>query len=230
MDITGKTKNTKKGVMTANYHQQRLEKLAPRYRLKRRGDEIIRTIKKYKTCYAPKILDIGAADGLMLSRIKKEFPQTECAGLEYSDELIATCSDKNIKIIQGDAQNLPFADNYFDIILATAIIEHLDRPTKMLDESYRVLKKEGLIILTTPNPFFEKIADWLNHFEKNIHQETFTIYKLKKYLAKSNFKILATERFMISPIGLPGELKFEKIIKFLKLDFILLNQLAVGKK
>ncbi len=230
MPLPEKSEKPKTGVMPAAYHKQRLERLAPRYRLKRRGDEVIGAIKKYRGGDALRILDIGAADGLMLSRIKKEFPGFECSGLEYSPELIAACQDKEIKLAQGDAHCLPFADNSFDVVIATAIIEHLDRPLEMLDQAYRVLKKGGIIILTTPNPFFEKIADYLNQFEKDIHQETFTLGKLKNYLAKSRFQVLAAKRFMISPIGLPQEKIIEKILIFFKLDFILLNQLAVGKK
>jgi len=219
-----------KGLMTKKYHQERKEKLAPKYRLKRRGFEVTEAIKKYHPTNIKAILDIGTADGLMLSRIKKEFPDAECVGLEYSEELIKTCDDKNIKIIQGDAQNIPLENNSFDIAIATAIIEHLDHPVKLLEEARRILKLDGILILTTPNPFFEKIADFIGHTEKEIHQTSFGLKSLKIYFKKTNFQVLKTKRFMISPVGFPCELIIEKIIRFLKLDFILLNQLIVGKK
>ena len=219
-----------KGVMGRGYHLERKAKLAPKYRLKRRGYEVIEAIRKYGPPNATDILDIGTADGLMLGRIKKEFPTVKCLGLEYSQELINMNRDKNIEIIQGDAQNMPFKDESFDIAIAAAVIEHLNQPVKMLREAHRILRPGGILILTTPNPLFEKIADLIGHFEKNIHQETFALKKLKKYFLDSGFKILETKRFMISPIGLPFELKIEKIIRFLKLDFIFLNQLIVGKK
>lgn len=215
--------------MTKKYHLERKTKLAPKYRLKRRGYEVIQGIKKYYP-EAKAILDIGTADGLMLSRIKKKFPQAECVGLEYSQELINSCRDKNIKIIQGDAQNMALKNNSFDVAIATALIEHLDKPMKMLREIHRVLRSGGILILTTPNPFFEKIAELIGHFEKEIHQETFTIKKLKKYFKKAGFEIIKTKRFMISPIGFPFELTIEKLLRTLKLDFILLNQLVIGKK
>jgi ubiquinone/menaquinone biosynthesis C-methylase UbiE len=219
-----------KGVMTKNYHQERKIRLSRRYRLKRRGYEVIEATRKHHPLNIKAILDVGTADGLMLSRIKKEFPSAECVGLEYNEELIKTCEDKSIKIIQGDAQKIPFEDNFFDVVYATALIEHLDQPMKMLKETYRVLKPNGILIVTTPNPFFDKIAELIGHIEKEIHQETFNIKKLKKYFRNAGFEILETKRFMMSPIGFPLELKIEEIIRFLKLDFILLNQLVVGKK
>lgn len=220
----------KSGAMTKKYHLERKTRLAPRYRLKRRTYEVIEAIKKHHPSNIEAILDIGTADGLMLSKIKKEFPSTECIGLEYSKELIKICKDKNIKIVQGNAQNMPFENNSFDIAVATALIEHVSQPMKMLKETHRILKPGGIFIATTPDPFFDKIAELIGHIEKEIHQETFTMKKLKKYLEKVNFQILKTKRFMISPIGFPFELKIEKIIRFLKLDFTLLNQLIVGRK
>lgn len=220
----------KKGVMTQNYHQERKIRLSRRYRLKRRGYEVIEAIRKHHPLNIETILDVGTADGLMLSRIKKEFPSAECIGLEYSEELMKACKDKNIKIIQGDAQNLPFENNSFDIAIATALIEHVDDPIKMLAETHRVLKPGGIFIATTPVPFFDKIAELIGHIEKELHQEKFTIKKLKKYFETANFQVLQTKKFMISPIGFPGEIKLEKIIRCLGLGFILLNQLIVGKK
>jgi len=219
-----------KGIMTKKYHAERKTKLASKYRLRRRTREVLKIINKYLKADDPKILDLGTADGLMLSEIKKQLPKSDCVGIELSKELIESCRDKNIKIVQGDVQNLPFKDESFDIVIATAIIEHLDHPMKLLEEAHRVLRPGGILILTTPNPFFEKIADFIGHTEKEIHQTTFGLKKLKTYFKKTNFQILETKRFMISPIGLPCELTIEKIIRFLKLGFILLNQLVVGKK
>ncbi len=222
-------KNIPIGVLDKKYTLGRKHKKSLRYRLERRTHEVIQAIHQLHPQNIKSILDVGTAEGLMLSSIKKKFPQAECIGLEYSRELINMNQDKNIKIIQGDAQNLPFKDNSFDIAIATALIEHLSEPFKMLTETYRVLKKDGLVIITTPDPFFDKIAELISR-EESHHLERFDLPKLKNYFGKANFQILQTEKFMMSPIGFPAELKIEKLIKFLKLDFILLNQLIVGKK
>jgi len=222
-------KNIPFGVESKNYAIGRKTKRSWRYRLKRRTYEIIQAIHKYHQPKIDTILDIGTAEGAMLSSIKKEFPQAKCIGLEYSQELIDINQDKNIKIIQGDAQNLPFENNSFDIAIATAVIEHLPEPSKIISEAYRILKKNGLFILTTPDPFFDQIAEILSR-EETGHQITFNLRNLKENFKKVNFHILCAEKFMFSPIGFPAELKIEKLIKFFKLDFILLNQLIVGKK
>ncbi len=178
-------------------------------------------------------MDIGAAEGLMLSWIKKEFPNVECVGLEYSQEEIDANKDQNKKIIKGDTENLPFQDNEFDVVVAAAIIEHLKNPEKMLSEARRVLKKGGILIVTTPKPFWDKAMTIFGKLTKNRlltgeeHNILFNMRELKEYFKKANFKVVHTERFLFSPCEFP--LEIERIIKFLKLDFILLNQLIVGK-
>ena len=140
-------KNIPFGVCDKSYALGRKYKRAWRYRLKRRSYEVIQAIHEYHPSKIDAVLDIGTAEGAMLSLIKKEFPQTQCTGLEYSQELIDMNQDENIKIIQGNAQNLPFEDNSFDIVVATAIIEHLPQPAQMLSEAYRVLRKNGIFTL-----------------------------------------------------------------------------------
>ncbi len=215
--------------MDINYHLGRKNRIDYKYRLKRRTYEVINVIKKFYP-YPNKILDLGAADGIMLSKIKKIFYNAGCIGIEYSNKLINYNQDSSIKIIQGDAQKLTFNDNQFDLVIATAIIEHLYQPDKMVSEAYRVLKKNGLFILTTPNPFFEKIANKIGGLPGEQHQTTFDIKTLIYLLKKNNFDILLAKKFMLSPIGFPLEIPIEKFLNKTHLDFILLNQLVVGKK
>lgn len=222
-------KPTPSGVLDKNYTLGRKTKKSWQYRLKRRTYEVVQAINKHHSSNIGAVLDIGTAEGFMLNLIKKQFPHAKCIGLEYSQELINLNQNKNIKIIQGDAQKLPFEKNSFDIAIATAVIEHLPEPFKMLAETYRVLKPNGIFILTTPSPFFDKIAELINK-EESHHLEKFNLKRLKSDFKKAGFQVLQAEKFMISPMGFPVELKIEKAIKLIKLDFILLNQLIIGKK
>lgn len=48
-----------------------------------------------------------------------------------------------------DMQNLPYEDNNFDFVISDQVIEHLENTKKAVEESYRVLKKDGITIHTT---------------------------------------------------------------------------------
>jgi len=53
--------------------------------------------------------------------------------------------------VKGDAQYMPFKNKSFDSLIAGEVIEHLIEPNKFLKECKRVLKNNGLIIISTPN-------------------------------------------------------------------------------
>lgn len=59
----------------------------------------------------------------------------------------------------ANAAALPFADNTFDVINFTDILEHLFDPLKALQEAHRVLKHNGYVIVITPNCGFGHTGD-----------------------------------------------------------------------
>lgn len=65
------------------------------------------------------------------------------------------------KCVTGDASQLPFDDNTFDLICSDYVFEHLPAPDRAFAELNRVLKEEGRIFITVPNPnhYYAYIAD-----------------------------------------------------------------------
>jgi len=218
-----------KGVLSVEYHEGRERKRALKYRLARRTEEVLEAIKAYKTA-VDSLLDIGTADGLMLNKLCQELNIQMPVGLDFSAELLKTNPRHTSHFIQADACELPFDDGVFDVVVATAVIEHVPDAGKMLKECHRVLMKNGLCILTTPDPFFDWIGTKIGHLEEEQHNETFRLSELGSLFELQGFKIIKAEKFMMSPIGFPYEIKIEKIMKIAKLDFLLLNQLVVGQK
>jgi len=219
-----------KGVLDKEYAVARQIKRSHIYRLKRRTLEVLKSIKTFHPEKPGSILDIGTAEGLMLSNLKDVFPNATCAGIEYAKDLMACCESKTIHLIQGDAVVLPIKDNAFDVVIATAIIEHVSEPIQLIREASRVLRGNGIFIVTTPHPFWEGIATYIGHLKKEEHHELITLSKLISLFNTAGFEIANAEQFMISPIGMPFELTLEKILKFFRLNFLLLNQIIVGQK
>jgi len=219
-----------KGVLDKEYAVARQIKRSHIYRLKRRTLEVLKSIKTFHPEKPGSILDIGTADGLMLRNLKDVFPNATCAGIEYAKDLMACCESKTIHLIQGDAVVLPIKDNAFDVVIATAIIEHVSEPIQLIREASRVLRGNGIFIVTTPHPFWEGIATYIGHLKKEEHHELITLSKLISLFNTAGFEIANAEQFMISPIGMPFELTLEKILKFFRLNFLLLNQIIVGRK
>jgi SAM-dependent methyltransferase len=219
-----------KGVLDKDYAIARQTKRSHIYRLKRRTFEVLKGIETLHPEIPQSILDIGTADGLMLSNLKDAFPNATCVGIEYARDLMACCESKTIHLIRGDALTLPVKDNSFDVVIATAIIEHVSEPIQLVRESFRVLRGNGIFIVTTPHPFWEGIATYIGHLKEEEHHELITLRKLKSLFETAGFEIVNAQNFMLSPIGMPFELTVEKTLKFFRLNFLLLNQIIIGRK
>jgi ubiquinone/menaquinone biosynthesis C-methylase UbiE len=103
--------------------------------------------------------------------------------------------------ISGDATMLPFKNNSFDVVFAGELIEHIENPNLMLIETNRVLRKDGLLFLDTPNfnvtEIMEKIVrknrpDFKHGMEEG-HIKEFRFEELKEMLINNDFKVLGSK-------------------------------------
>ena len=68
-------------------------------------------------------------------------------GVDPSKELGKIAKKRGIKVIEGVAESLPFADSQFDFVLMVTTICFLDDIEKAFNEAYRVLKSDGSLII-----------------------------------------------------------------------------------
>ncbi|HEC91973.1 MAG TPA: class I SAM-dependent methyltransferase [Candidatus Atribacteria bacterium] len=119
-----------------------------------------------------RVLEIGSGDGFQSSILKKIYNHvisTDISNKGY-DKLNVIC----------DAENLPFKNDYFSIVLSSNVLEHIVNKNKALNEMKRVLTKNGLIIITVPTSTW-KILDCIMYYPRIIH-----IF-LKYIIAKNKF-------------------------------------------
>ncbi len=94
------------------------------------------------------VLDVGCGDGLLLSMLREKGVTGE--GVDFSDEAIKKCTEKNIKATQHDlSERFPFADGSFDCVVALDVLEHQFNPLAVLREMARVSRKN--VIVGVPN-------------------------------------------------------------------------------
>lgn len=100
-----------------------------------------------------RILDVGCGDGNFSVLLKEACKAKEVYGIEISEKGVESAKNSGVKAFQLDIdeEDFPFEDSYFDAIFAGEIIEHLYDTDRFLDEVYRILKLNGLLILTAPN-------------------------------------------------------------------------------
>ncbi|MCA9112408.1 MAG: methyltransferase domain-containing protein, partial [Planctomycetaceae bacterium] len=133
-----------------------------------------------------------------------------------------------LEIMQGDCQTLDLPDQSVDVAIAAAIIEHVPDPRQMVREARRVLRDGGVFVLTSPDPFWEHIATMVGHLRSDQHHVVMNLRQLTELLQGEDFDVVIAEKFMLSPIGMPLEFTAERLLRSLRLDCLLANQLVAA--
>jgi len=168
------------------------------------------------------ILDIGAGQGHCLFPLKeKRYLNLWAADIDnFNKDLF----EKNkIRFIQLDVekQKFPVKDNFFNLILSFHLIEHLKNPTNFLQESYRILKKDGIFILVTP--------DWRKQYKTfwrdPTHVHPYDKESIGRILRCFNFSPFWIKSFgAFRGVGRTGLWKFIKPLMFTGYDLITISR------
>jgi len=86
-------------------------------------------------------LEIGVGTGRVASLLSVPY------GLDPSFNMLKLAKQRNISVIQGFGENLPFKNESFHYVLIVFTIELVDDPLRFLKEAARTLKKDGTLIL-----------------------------------------------------------------------------------
>ena len=97
------------------------------------------------------LLEVGCSTGPNLARIRKEFTDKALFGMDINNDSLAEAMkhlDPSIGVRHGAVDSVPFADDYFDVVLADAVLmyqtpKEINRAINELD---RVTKKAILIV------------------------------------------------------------------------------------
>jgi SAM-dependent methyltransferase len=184
------------------------------------GDKLI---QKYKKFYKGKLYDLGCGE----KPYKEYFLQyvDEYIGVDWSD----TLHDLKADIVADLNKPLPIEDEVADTLISFSVLEHLCEPQTLLNEAYRILKKDGYFILQVP-------WQWSVH-EAPYDYFRYTPYRLKYLFEKAGFKeveitpnaafftmwLLKINYFSSRFIRGPKPLRF--LIKGMLLPFWTINQL-----
>lgn len=106
-----------------------------------------------------RILDLGCGNGRFFKLLEDK--DVNYIGVDFSEKLIEIAKKKypKVKFQVADALNLPFPNNYFDRIYSIAVLHHIpsrEFRTQFLKEARRILKPNGLLILTVWKPKSKK--------------------------------------------------------------------------
>lgn len=128
-----------------------------------------------------KILDAGCGNGKLTNKFIEnvsKISDVEIFGVDMLDDNLVA---KNIIYCKQDLTNkLTFCNNYFDIIIANQVIEHLLDKDHFLNECFRILKNGGLFMCCTDN-----ISSWDNIVSLLLGQEPLSQHTGSKFVTNS---------------------------------------------
>lgn len=158
-----------------------------------REKKILRFISKNDT-----LCDLGCgSNGSLLYFLANNIK--EGVGVDYS---VRPHKLANLTFIKANLEKkLKLNPNKFDVVTVLAVLEHLNKPENLLNEAYRVLKKNGKLILTTPSKLSKPILEFLarlnliNRRHIKEHKNYFSKKELTDLLKNAGFKDIKVSAF-----------------------------------
>lgn len=113
----------------------------------KRFNEILDKFEPYRK--TGKLLDIGAGYGFFMEIAKQR--GWDVYGTELTDEAVDHCKAKGLQMFKGELHQIDFDPESFDAIVSIEVIEHINTPIEYAETAHKILRKGGVLYLTTPN-------------------------------------------------------------------------------
>ena len=136
-----------------------------------------------------KILDVGCGTGIVIKRLEL---YGNTFGIDISKKAVEFCKIRDIEnVFKADATKIPFSNSSFDLVVCLDVLEHVKHDNNAISEIYRILKPDGIALLTIPAFNFL----WSIHDEAFHHFRRYSIKEIKNKILKYNFNILKVSYF-----------------------------------
>ena len=153
-----------------------------------------------------KILNIWSRTGSLLPYLRS-ISNLEIHNREVSPKIMEIARKRypNENFCLTDLENLSeFESNYFDRIISLETLEHTPKPLLLLRELHRILKPDGLLIMSLP-PKGEEVPEFIYKLFFKDHGEGphnfLWPYQVKKLIKESGFSLISHNPYIILPLG-----------------------------
>lgn len=163
----------------------------------KRFHEILDRLEKFRK--TNRMIDVGCGIGYFLEAAKER--GWDVYGTEYTDEAVAICRSKGIKMQQGKLNASNYESASFDVLISIEVIEHINNPSEEVEHFSRIVRPGGAVYLTTPN--FNSISRLLLKEKWNVlsypeHLCYYTPRTIQHLFSRHGFRKMKTETTGIS--------------------------------
>lgn len=176
-----------------------------------------------------KILDVGCKHAFLCDFLVEKGINCDYYGIDISEKVIESVKHKKGTFQTCDImKGLPFENCQFDYIFCLEVLEHVENPTFLLNQFNRVLKNDGVLLLSVPNPYewLCILAELLGFPDTEGHIMYFTFQSICRLLDFCGFKVekrlgtYATLPYTLHGIRKGNYLMFPSSLTFLAVSFI----------
>lgn len=143
------------------------------------------------------IVEIGAGEGAILSRLSQLDFGEDLYGLEISETAVSLIRERGIGSLREcrvyDGYNIPYEDNRFDLALLSHVVEHLEYPRRLLHEAARVARYVFIEVPLEDNIRLAK--DFL--FDRVGHINSYSYKSIRRLVQSVGLKVLG--QFVTTP-------------------------------
>lgn len=175
-----------------------------------RVDRVLEICDKHKVSN-DSLLEVGCAFGTFCVEMASRNKFKRIVGIEPTPDLAHTSREKGIEVIEEMIENIELNEiELFDVIVSFEVIEHIFSPFDFILNCKRMLKKNGILLLTCPNGKgfdFIILGEKCNSLDHE-HLNYFNTVSLPHLLERCGFEILE----VLTPGKLDAELVRKKIL------------------
>ncbi|MEA2642864.1 MAG: hypothetical protein QOF51_4258 [Chloroflexota bacterium] len=124
----------------------------PSYVWRRGQDRRLALIRRYVPLEGRRILDVGCGIGTYVTKFHQF--SDDVYGVDIDEEKVEIAARTLPNVAHAPAEQLPYPDDYFDVIFLNEVIEHVNNDVDTIGEAYRCLRPGGEIIIFAPNRLY----------------------------------------------------------------------------
>lgn len=168
-------------------------------------------VKKYATKAKPVIIDLGVGPGLLSQELHTQIPNAIIIGVDPNKKMLSlaqqnACFD-TFEARLGSSENIPVDDDSADIVVSRFSLTYWKDQKESFSEMFRVLKKDGCVILEVINKdfpiwrlflikvhmLFNKAGADVTKYHVDVYKDAYTIEQVERFFLDASFSVVEKE-------------------------------------
>jgi ubiquinone/menaquinone biosynthesis C-methylase UbiE len=155
------------------------------------------------------VLDVGCGTGVLAQRLATVHPNMEIVGVDASSRMLSRAQARfsgksNVTFVRARAEQLPFSDASFDLILSASALHHFTDPSRALREMCRVLADDGRIALLDwcRESKRMRLVDRMLRIIDPSHVRAYTRDEILEMASAESLSVESADRFKVRGYGM----------------------------